>query len=59
LKVVACVFVEQSDINSDDASKQSASNRTSSSNIEELDSESEPVESIAEALFGEVSFPHY
>ncbi|KAG1729301.1 hypothetical protein EDD22DRAFT_960929 [Suillus occidentalis] len=53
-KVVARVFVEQSDIDSDDASKQSASDRTSSSDIEELDSESEPVESIAEALFGEV-----
>ncbi|KAG1761076.1 hypothetical protein EDD22DRAFT_954407 [Suillus occidentalis] len=44
------VFVEQSDIDSDDASKQSASDRTSSSDIEELDSESEPVESIAEVL---------
>jgi hypothetical protein len=59
LKVVARVFIEQSDIDSDNASKQSASDRTSGSDIEELDSESEPVESITEALFGEVSFSHY
>jgi hypothetical protein len=57
LKVVARVFVEQSDIDSDDASKQSASDRIT--DIEESDSDSEPVESIAKALFGEVSFPHY
>ncbi|KAG2359347.1 hypothetical protein BDR07DRAFT_1378767 [Suillus spraguei] len=42
----------KSDIDSDDASKQSASDRIT--NIEESDSDSEPVESIAEALFGEV-----
>ncbi|KAG2369567.1 hypothetical protein BDR07DRAFT_1371137 [Suillus spraguei] len=42
----------KSDIDSDDASKQSASDRIT--DIEELDSDSEPVESIAEALFGEV-----
>ncbi|KAG1869336.1 hypothetical protein DFJ58DRAFT_837648 [Suillus subalutaceus] len=52
----ACVRVitEQLDIDSDSASKQSASDRNSGSKIEESDSESEPVESIAEALFGEV-----
>jgi hypothetical protein len=57
LKVVARVFIEQSDIDSDDASKQSASDRIT--DIEESDSDSEPVESITEALFGEVSFLHY
>ncbi|KAG2029301.1 hypothetical protein BDR03DRAFT_1018585 [Suillus americanus] len=51
-KKKARVFVEQSDIDSDDASKQSASDRIT--DIEESDSDSEPVESIAEALFGEV-----
>ncbi|KAG2353094.1 hypothetical protein BDR07DRAFT_1496970 [Suillus spraguei] len=51
-KKKARVFIEQSDIDSDDASKQSASDRIT--NIEESDSDSEPVESIAEALFGEV-----
>ncbi|KAG2047072.1 hypothetical protein BDR06DRAFT_977010 [Suillus hirtellus] len=48
------VSVELSDIDSDTASKQSVSDRASSSEIEMLDSGSEPVESIAKALFGEV-----
>ncbi|KAG1836594.1 hypothetical protein C8R48DRAFT_782918 [Suillus tomentosus] len=46
--------VEPSDIDSDTASKQSVSDRASSSEIEMSDSGSEPVESIAKALFGEV-----
>ncbi|KAG2090097.1 uncharacterized protein F5147DRAFT_780406 [Suillus discolor] len=54
LKKRARVSVEPSDIDSDTASKQSVSDRASSSEIEMSDSGSEPVESIAKALFEEV-----
>ncbi|KAG2104675.1 uncharacterized protein F5147DRAFT_654342 [Suillus discolor] len=53
-RVIARVSVEPSDIDSDTASKQSVSDRASSSEIEMSDSGSEPVESIAKALFEEV-----
>ncbi|KAG2110327.1 uncharacterized protein F5147DRAFT_772579 [Suillus discolor] len=54
LKKRARVSVEPSDIDSDTASKQSVSDRASSSEIEMSDSGSEPVKSIAKALFEEV-----
>ncbi|KAG2367013.1 hypothetical protein BDR07DRAFT_1479560 [Suillus spraguei] len=52
---IACSHGTDVDIDSDDASKQSASDRIT--DIEESDSDSEPVESIAEALFGESPTP--